>query len=52
MARESRTDIQKTEKAGMAPRPEQTRPGPVYSPLPLNWSSSSAKSTLKLVSDP
>lgn len=32
MARESRTDIQKTEKAGMTPRPEQTRPGPVYSP--------------------
>jgi HSP20 family protein len=32
MARESRTEIQKSGKAGMAPRPEQTRPGPVYSP--------------------
>jgi len=33
MAREARTDIQKTESAGMAPTgPEQTRPGPVYSP--------------------
>lgn len=32
MARESRTEIEKAEKAGMQPRPEQTRPGPVYSP--------------------
>jgi HSP20 family protein len=32
MARESRTEIQKTEKAGVPTAPEQTRPGPVYSP--------------------
>ena len=32
MARESRADIQKTEKAGATTVPEQTRPGPVYSP--------------------
>lgn len=31
MAREARTDMQKAEKAGV-PVPEQTRPGPVYSP--------------------
>jgi len=32
MARESRTDMQKVEKTGVVARPEQTRPGPVYSP--------------------
>jgi HSP20 family protein len=32
MARESRTDMQKVEKTGAVARPEQTRPGPVYSP--------------------
>ena len=32
MAREARTEIQKTEKAGVPTVPEQTRPGPVYSP--------------------
>jgi HSP20 family protein len=32
MAREARTEIQKTEKAGMPTVPEQTRPGRVYSP--------------------
>jgi HSP20 family molecular chaperone IbpA len=32
MAREARTDIQKTEKAGAPTAPEQTRSGPVYSP--------------------
>jgi HSP20 family protein len=32
MAREARTEIQKTEKAGMPTAPERTRPGPVYSP--------------------
>jgi len=32
MAREARTDIKKTEKAGGVPGPEQTRPGAVYSP--------------------
>ena len=32
MARETRTDMQKTEKAGVPTVPEQTRPGPVYSP--------------------
>ena len=32
MAREARTEIQKTEKAGVPAVPEQTRPGPVYSP--------------------
>jgi HSP20 family molecular chaperone IbpA len=31
MTREARTDIQKTEK-GVTAVPEQTRPGPVYSP--------------------
>lgn len=32
MAREARTDMQKSEKAGVPTVPEQTRPGPVYSP--------------------
>ena len=32
MAREARTDIQKAEKDGVQTGPEQTRPGPVYSP--------------------
>lgn len=32
MAREAGTDMQKTEKAGVPTVPEQTRPGPVYSP--------------------
>jgi HSP20 family molecular chaperone IbpA len=32
MAREARTDIQKTEKAGVPTVPEQTRPGEIYSP--------------------
>ena len=32
MAGEARTDMQKTEKAGVPTVPEQTRPGPVYSP--------------------
>ena len=32
MAREARTDIQKAEKAGVPTVPEQTRPGPVYTP--------------------
>ncbi|HVO18352.1 MAG TPA: Hsp20/alpha crystallin family protein [Anaeromyxobacter sp.] len=32
MAREARTEIQKSEKAGLPSAPEQTRPGPVYSP--------------------
>jgi HSP20 family protein len=32
MAREARTDIQKTEKTGVTTVPEQTRPGAVYSP--------------------
>jgi HSP20 family protein len=32
MAREGRTEMQKTEKAGVPANPEQTRPGPVYSP--------------------
>ena len=32
MAREARTDIQKTEKVGVPTVPEQTRPGAVYSP--------------------
>ena len=32
MAREARTEIQKAEKAGVPTVPEQTRPGPVYSP--------------------
>jgi HSP20 family molecular chaperone IbpA len=32
MAREARTEIEKTETAGVPAGPEQTRPGPVYSP--------------------
>jgi HSP20 family protein len=32
MDREARTEMQKAEKAGVAAGPEQTRPGPVYSP--------------------
>jgi HSP20 family molecular chaperone IbpA len=32
MAREARTEIQKAEKAGVPTVPEQTRPGPVFSP--------------------
>jgi HSP20 family molecular chaperone IbpA len=32
MAREARTEIQKAEKAGVPTVPEQTRPGPVYTP--------------------
>ena len=32
MAREARTEIQKTEKAGVPAVPEQTRPGPIYTP--------------------
>lgn len=32
MVREAKTDIQKAEKAGVPTVPEQTRPGPVYSP--------------------
>ena len=32
MAKETRTEIQKTEKTGVPTVPEQTRPGPVYSP--------------------
>jgi HSP20 family protein len=32
MAKEARTDIQKTEKGGVPTGPEQTRPGAVYSP--------------------
>jgi HSP20 family protein len=32
MAREARTEIQKAENAGVPTVPEQTRPGPVYSP--------------------
>lgn len=32
MAREARTEIRKAEKAGVPTVPEQTRPGPVYSP--------------------
>ena len=32
MAREARTEIEKAEKAGVPAGPEQTRPGPVYSP--------------------
>ncbi len=32
MARESRTEVQKTEKAGVPILPEQTRPGPAFSP--------------------
>jgi HSP20 family protein len=32
MAKEARTEIQKTDKAGVPAVAEQTRPGPVYSP--------------------
>jgi HSP20 family protein len=32
MAREARTDMQKADKTGVSTAPEQTRPGPVYSP--------------------
>jgi HSP20 family protein len=32
MSSEARTDMQKTDKGGIAAAPEQTRPGPVYSP--------------------
>jgi len=32
MAREATTELQKSEKAGAPTIPEQTRPGPVYSP--------------------
>ena len=32
MARDARTEIQKTERAGVPTVPEQTRTGPVYSP--------------------
>lgn len=32
MAKEARTEIQRTEKAGVPTVAEQTRPGPVYSP--------------------
>jgi HSP20 family protein len=32
MAKEARTDIQKSDKPGLPAVPEQTRPGPVYSP--------------------
>jgi HSP20 family protein len=32
MAKEGRAEIQKTEKTGVPTVPEQTRPGPVYSP--------------------
>ena len=32
MVREARTELQKSEKAGQPTVPEQTRPGPVYSP--------------------
>ena len=32
MARENATEIQKAEKPGMPPVPEQTRSGPVYTP--------------------
>ncbi len=32
MAREARTEMQKTDKNGVPTVPEQTRPGPVYSP--------------------
>lgn len=32
MAREASTDIQKSEKPGLSNVPEQTRPGPMYSP--------------------
>jgi HSP20 family protein len=32
MAKEARTEIQKSDKPGVLAVPEQTRPGPVYSP--------------------
>ena len=32
MARETRTDVQKTDQGSVPTVPEQTRPGPVYSP--------------------
>ena len=32
MTKETRTALQKSEKAGSPAAPEQTRPGPVYSP--------------------
>ena len=32
MARETRTDVQNSEKGSVSTVPEQTRPGPVYSP--------------------
>ena len=32
MATEGKTEMQKSEKAGLSNLPEQTRPGPVYSP--------------------
>lgn len=32
MARETRTDVNRTEKGSVPTVPEQTRPGPVYSP--------------------
>ena len=32
MAREARTEVQKPEKTSVPTIPEQTRPGPVYSP--------------------
>ena len=32
MARETRTDVNRTEKGSVPTFPEQTRPGPVYSP--------------------
>ena len=32
MAKEARSDMQKADKAGVPAVPEQTRPGPVYSP--------------------
>lgn len=32
MAREARTEIQRAEKAGVPAVPEQTRPGPIYTP--------------------
>jgi len=32
MSKETRTDLKKTEKGNVPPVPEQTRPGPLYSP--------------------
>jgi HSP20 family protein len=32
MARETRTDVQKTDNGSVPAVPEQTRPGPIYSP--------------------